>query len=188
MECRGRPHRKSRDIPWDAHCLTFSCFRRQPFFTGQQAPGWFLECIDIARRNARFELWAWVIMPEHVHLVLCPHEGVAMRQILWHLKKPLSDRVLEHVRRDCPGFLPRMADVQPNGRTSYRFWQRGGGYDRNLRSVKDTHEKIRYVHGNPVRRGLVLRPEDWPWSSASDWLGLRPAPIRLDLDTLSPPS
>ncbi|MCA9235524.1 MAG: hypothetical protein KDA44_08625 [Planctomycetales bacterium] len=41
-----------------------------------------------------------------------------------------------------------------------------GGYDRNLRSVRDVHEKIRYVHENPVRRGLVATAVDWPWSSA----------------------
>jgi hypothetical protein len=63
----------------------------------------------------------------------------------------------------APEFLAELVDGPPNGRTAHRFWQRGGGYDRNLRSVRDIHEKIRYVHENPppprarcTRRGLDL--------------------------------
>ena len=49
----------------------------------------------------------------------------------------------------------------------YQFWQDGGGYDRNLRTAEELREMLKYVHNNPVRRELVARPEDWPWSSAN---------------------
>ena len=63
---------------------------------------------------------------------------------------------------------------------TYRFWQRGGGYDRNLRSAKDVYEKIAYNHDNPVRRGLVARSEDWPSSSAREWITREPGPVPID--------
>ena len=77
-------------------------------------------------------------------------------------------------------------DRQPDGRESHRFWQRGGGYDRNLRSVADVHEKINYIHGNPVRRGLVGGPEEWLWSSYRSWMDGIDEPIRIDRDSLPP--
>ncbi len=55
--------------------------------------------------------------------------------------------------------------VTPKGQQ--RFWQVGGGYDRNIISQKEMEEKIEYIHQNPVRRGLVKRATDWMWSSAN---------------------
>jgi putative transposase len=188
MPQERRVHRRSFDAEWQAHALTFSCFGRKPFFSGKHAPGWFLEILDGARARAAFDLWAFVIMPEHVHLVLLPQPPVRIRDILWHIKRPMTFRVLDWVKTRSPAFLCRMADHQPNGKLVHRFWQRGGGYDRNLRSVKDIYEKIKYIHQNPVRRGLVERPEDWPWSSARAWLEGTDQPLRLNWDSLPPPA
>jgi len=181
-----RRHRKSWDIPWDAHCLTFSCFQRQPFFCGSNSPRWFLDAVDRARTMHLFDLWAFVIMPEHVHMVILPHEGVMMRTILSRLKQPVTRRALHHVEKHAPSFAQRMTDRQPNGKVTLRFWQRGGGYDRNLRSTRDVHEKIQYIYGNPVRRGLADCPEGWQWSSARAWSTGVDEPIRIDRETLPP--
>ncbi len=70
----------------------------------------------------------------------------------------------------APDYLSTLEVTKPNGDFAYHFWQRGGGYDRNLRSVRDIHEKVRYVHDNPVRRGLCDRSIDWYWSSAKSWV------------------
>ena len=182
-----RKHRQSWDIKGNVHCLTFSTFRRQSFFTGKHAGTWFQEAIVDARRRSPFHLFAYVIMPEHVHLVLQPLPGVMMRGILWQLKCPMAQRVLGWVRKNHPEYLKLMADVQPSGKTAHRFWQRGGGYDRNLRSPSDVNEKIRYIHENPVRRGLVSRPEDCPLSSASQWITNLEGPVSLNLDALPEP-
>jgi len=182
-----RSHRKSYDRDWDTHCLTFSTLRRQAFFPGRHAAQWFLDALAEARERCPFHLFAWVIMPEHVHVVLQPCVGVRMRSVLWRLKRPVTARVLEWVRGHRPSLLPRMADAQPSGRITYRFWQRGGGYDRNLRSALDVHEKINYIHNNPVRRGLVKCAEAWPYSSAPEWVGGREGAVRIDWDHLGEP-
>jgi REP-associated tyrosine transposase len=168
------------DVPGDAHCLTFSCYRRQPFLTGRRACCWLIEAIDSARNTVGFDLWAYVFMPEHVHLVLWPHKGVPISKILKEIKQPVAVAALRYVKAHAPTFLERMADVQPSGRRSHRFWQRGGGYDRNLRSTGDVHEKIAYVHANPVRCGLVKHPRDWAWSSWRAWQEGGDEPLRID--------
>ncbi|MCA8990243.1 MAG: hypothetical protein KDA78_21525, partial [Planctomycetaceae bacterium] len=75
-------------------------------------------------------------------------------------------------------------DQQPSGKTHYRFWQRGGGYDRNLRSTSDVHEKIRYIHENPVRRGLCQFPSDWKWSSAHAWETGENTPLEIQKESV----
>ncbi len=148
-----------------------------------------LDAIQLGRRQGKFDLWAYVIMPEHVHLVLLPHQGVKISEILTTVKQSVSKRAILWLRENAPGFLSRLADVQPNGKQSYRFWQRGGGYDRNLRSIGDIFEKVAYTHNNPVRRGLVATAEAWPWSSCHAWETGEDTPIPIDrksLPTLMP--
>jgi len=78
-------------------------------------------------------------------------------------------------------FLDRMADVRGDGQVVYRFWQPGGGYDRNLRSVRDVREKIQYIHENPVRRSLVDKAEDGAWSSAREWTTGQVGTVPMDM-------
>jgi putative transposase len=60
------------DDPGHAHALTFSCYRRLPLLSKDQTRRWLIEAIDVARRLVHFDLWAYVIMPEHAHLLLAP--------------------------------------------------------------------------------------------------------------------
>ena len=185
----GQSHRKRcrhYDNPDDAHCLTFSCFQRLPLFSRPRSCQWMLDALLLGRRRGHFDLWAYVIMPEHVHVVLWPRNRTPIRTILTTLKQSTSKRALSWLQQYAPAFLPRLEDVQPGGTRSYRFWQRGGGYDRNLRSVADIYQKIRYVHANPVRRGLVATAEAWTWSSCRAWETGGDEPIPLDRDSLPP--
>ena len=183
----SRVHRKSWDNDWDVHHLTFSTFGRQPFFPGKHAAKWFIHSLENARQNCPFHLFAYVIMPEHIHIILQPLPQVKISTILWKLKKPVTDAALSFVKNHHPDFLKHMADIQPSGKIAYRFWQRGGGYDRNMRSASDMNEKIGYIHDNPVRRGLVRQAEDWPYSSAGDWILQRKGSVTIDWKNLPEP-
>ncbi|MBM4028193.1 MAG: hypothetical protein FJ280_22785 [Planctomycetes bacterium] len=181
------PHRKTckrYDIDGQAHCLTFSCFKQQPFLSRQRCCLWLAEALNTGRTEGLYDLWGYVFMPEHVHLVLLPHPGVKISRILFAVKTAVARGALAWVRTECPAFLTHMEDRQPNGSCHHRFWQRGGGYDRNLRSVHDIREKIRYIHASPLRRGLVADPEDWHWSSYRAWQTGEDAPIPLDRESL----
>jgi len=80
--------------------------------------------------------------------------------------------------------LARMEDRQPSGQVHYRFWQRGGGYDRYIIEPATVYQQIDYLHANPVRRGLCKRAEEWIWSSAADYAGRRSGPLKLDCESL----
>jgi len=168
-----------------AHALTFCCYRRQKFLAKEHGCQWLAEAIELARTKHGFDLWAYVFMPEHVHIVLCPRDQpYDVSKMLATIKQSVTRKALALVRKQAPTFLHRMLDEQPNGRKHYRFWQRGGGFDRNLWSDKAIAGEIDYLHANPVRRGLCNRPEEWMWSSAADYSQLRRGPIALNLDSL----
>jgi putative transposase len=180
-------HRKTctrYDIDGQSHCLTFSCFQRQAFLSRQRCRVWLAEALTGGRVEGLYDLWGYVFMPEHVHLVLLPRPGVKISRILFTIKTSVAKRAVVWVRRECPAFLERMEDRQPNGRRQYRFWQRGGGYDRNLRTVHDVREKINYIHANPLRRGLVTDIDDWYWSSYRAWQTGEDIPIPIDRESL----
>jgi putative transposase len=181
-------HRKTcrrYDEPGHAHSLTFSCYCRRPFLSRDRGRRWLIEAIDRARQKHAFDLWAYVIMPEHVHLLIWPRESqYSISRILTSVKRPASIKALLHVRRSAPAFLSQMEDRQPGGRIHYRFWQRGGGYDRNLTEPKTVWAEIDYIHANPVRRGLCQTPTAWLWSSAAEYERPGTGPLRLDRSSL----
>jgi putative transposase len=178
------PHRKkvrSYNIPGHAHELTFSCFQRLPLFSRDRTRRWFVDAMEAARRDLHLQLWAYVIMPEHVHILLWPTaEEYDVRLIRTALKVPVMRKALRHLKRHAPSFLEQLKDVQPNGQVHYRFWQRGGGYDRNAFEPATLFAMIEYIHNNPVRRGLCAHPSDWIWSSARFHAGERSVPILMD--------
>jgi putative transposase len=146
-----------------------------------------VDAIDRARTKHAFHVWAYVIMPEHAHLLVWPtHPDCDISNFLQSMKTSVARVALAWVQANSPEFLARMEDVQPSGKRHYRFWQRGGGYDRNVIEPAAVWEHIHYIHANPVRRGLCAALEDWYWSSAADYAELRVGPLRLDRDSLPP--
>ena len=94
-----------------------------------------IEAIEKSRLRHQFDLWAYVIMPEHVHLLVWPRlPGYSISAILGTMKQSVAKRAVAFIQRHAPEFKGVLEDRQPNGKCSYRFWQRGGGYDRNLTS------------------------------------------------------
>jgi putative transposase len=75
--------------------------------------------------------------------------------------------------------------VREGSRLRHRFWQPGDGYDRNITSSEVMRAVIDYFHANPVRRGLVARAEDWEWSSARWYAGLRPVKLQMAQSVLT---
>lgn len=176
---------KRYNDPGHAHELTFSCYQRQPFLSGDRSRQWFVDAVQVARKRHSFHLWAYVIMPEHAHLLLWPTRSrYDISSILSAIKLPVTRRAQTFVRQHAPDFLPKMADVQPNGDVHYRFWLRGGGYDRNSYEPTTIWKQIEYIDANPVRRRLCKHTEDWHWSSAGVYAGLCDGPISIDNESL----
>jgi putative transposase len=165
------PHRKRVKHfhePGDFHELTFSCYRRSQLLTNDLWRLLLCQSIDRAVSSHQFALVAFVLMPEHVHLlVLSPITSVSgVSRLLADIKRPFSGRIKNLLVKDRDPLLSRLTVVERPGKLAFRFWQEGPGYDRNLSSKAAVLAAIDYIHLNPVRRGLVARAVDWKWSSA----------------------
>lgn len=127
-----------------------------------------------ARQRFALGLFAWVVMPEHVHLLVSPGER-PLSPALKSLKQSVAQRVIAGWRSDDAAALGAiMAGGAP------RFWLDGGGFDRNVRDEEEFSKQVRYIHRNPVERGLVASPELWRWSSVRWWMGRRAGEVECD--------
>ncbi len=180
-----RKYRRCFNQPGQAHELTFSCHRGLKMLERDRTRQWFIEALDRARHTWRFDFWAYVIMPEHAHVPLLPREldyDVAL--ILKGIKQSVSRRAVGFLAEHAPQWLTQSKVTWPGGRTEHRFWQQGGGYDRNVVTADVAWKSVEYIHNNPVRRGLVAGPTDWERSSARWYAGY--ADVKLAMDGCPP--
>ncbi len=154
------------NIEAQARFLTFSCYHRLQLLGDPFARDLLVTQIEDQRKSLGFRVLAWVIMPEHVHLLVVPERG-EVGVVLKAIKQGFARRLLAKYRKEQNPALEQMRDA----RGTARVWQRGGGYDRNVRDQAELEKFVGYIHMNPVSRGLVDRPTDWGWSSAKDYQG-----------------
>jgi len=131
-----------------SHFLTFSCYHRQRYFGSPEVCDLFLRCLEDTRRHFALRIYGYVVMPEHVHLLLSEPEHGSLADAMRYLKLGFSKRVRSQRQTAAPA----------------SFWQKRY-YDRNVRDECEFTVKLRYLHRNPVKRGLVKEPGDWKWSS-----------------------
>ena len=161
----------------DLHFVTFSCYRRRPYLGTVRARNCFVKMLEEVRRRQGFELAGYVVMPEHVHLLISEPPTGTPSKVLQVLKQKVA-RVLRGKKKKSAKqmALPFAALASE----SPAFWQRRF-YDFNVWSEKKFREKLNYMHRNPVQRRLVLHPKDWPWSSWSFYEKRETGLIRIDV-------
>jgi len=176
-----RKEKKTYNIPGHTHYLTFSCYQQWPLLCKDTSRQWVIESIKQAKKEFEFEIYAYVIMPEHVHLLIKPRlEIYKIERILAGLKRPVSRRARQYLEEKGElEFLNKLM-VEKGGKKIFRFWLPGGGYDKNISKEKAIKPIIEYMHKNPVRRGLVEKSTDWIWSSAQYWAGWDNVPLDMD--------
>jgi putative transposase len=152
------PKLKRHQTSGHDHFITFSCYRRLPFLDNDLARTIFLEELEKLRTRHHLHVFGYVLMPEHVHLLLSEPKTHLLGTTLNVLKHETSHRLKAE-------------------RT--QFWQRRY-YDFNVLTQPKFWEKLRYIHRNPVERGLVENPEDWPWSSYRHWLTGETAQVEIE--------
>ena len=186
MHFRDRVKRpQGYNEPGHAHELTFSCYRRFRFLSKDRSCQWLADQIDKVRRKLNYALWAYVFMPEHLHLIIFPNEREYNdSDFLKQVKEPVSRKAVQFLKHQAPEWLPRIR-VHRGKKVEHHFWQLGRGHDRNIENSRTLQSMIEYVHLNPVRKGLVEQPEDWKWSCAGWFEGaplndLEPDPIPWD--------
>jgi putative transposase len=121
LSARHRKKVHHYDLPGDAHFLTFSCFHRLPLLTKDRTRKWFIQSLEDARVKNDFQLWAWVIMPEHVHLLIYPNaNGPKIKSILADIKRPIGQRAIAYLVERRSSFLDRLT-IRNRNRTYRRF-------------------------------------------------------------------
>jgi putative transposase len=130
----------------DLHFITCSCYQRRPELGTCERRDLFLDVLERARQRYRFVVIAYVVMPEHFHLLMTEPE-VGDPSVVMKVVKERFTKVLHH-----------------GGVRTGPIWQKRF-YDFNVCSSEKRIEKLRYMHRNPVKRGLVSAPEEWKWSS-----------------------
>ena len=140
------------------HFITFSCYRRLPYLQSARAKRLFELALEEARKRYGLLVFGYVIMPEHVHMLVSEPERQLLSTAIRAVKQSVARKLIgerEH------------------------FWQ-ARYYDFNVWSASKIREKLRYMHRNPVKRGLVERPEDWPWSSFRHYLMGEPSVVEIE--------
>ena len=180
MSHSNGPHRINYNDQGHAHELTFSCYRGFQFLRSERTCHWLAESLFYTRKQFDIDLWAYVFMPEHVHLIIHPRKAkydiAAIRQ---SIKEPVGRKAIAFLKADESKWLQRIT-VRKNSRVRRFFWQRGGGYDRNIIELPTLLKMIDYIHNNPVRRELVEQAHQWKWSSADWFLERNCSPVEMD--------
>ena len=158
------------DRPLQPRLLTFSCARRRPLLLDDTHRSIVCDATHHAARTHRVVILAWVLMPEHVHLLCLPWHGAPpISALLKAIKQPSSLRIRQHLEQTSSPLAATLTLETRPGKYTFRFWQAGPGHDRNIRSQRSLLNAITYLHNNPVRKHLVRTPIDWWWSSARQW-------------------
>ncbi len=159
------------------HFITFSCYRRQPLLGTRRARDCFVKTLGEVRARQGIRLAGYVVMPNHVHLLIGePKEG-NLSKVIQVLKQRTSREV-----RGKRGRIPKgqlRLQFRETMLEAKHLWQRRF-YDLNVWSWRKVREKLDYMHANPVKRKLVRHPKDWPWSSWSYYEINEQGMIRID--------
>ena len=152
----------------DLHYITCSCYRRQPFLGSASRRDLFLKIFEEVRQKYEFQVVGYVVMPEHIHLLIGEPDDGSIAVIMQVLKQRVSHQCLSRARS-------RLAqNTAPPA-----FWL-PRSYDFNVFSKKKVAEKLDYIHWNPVKRGLVDSPEKWRWSSYRYYALGEDGPVTID--------
>lgn len=159
------------------HFITTSCYRRRPLLDGRRSRDLFLQVLERVRRRYHFAVIGYVVMPEHVHLLLGEPERGNPSLVMQAVKQGFARRVLRSNSDRRQTKLAGNAGLG-DGLSDHVCQRRF--YDFVVFTEKKRVEKLRYMHRNPVKRGLVLEPQQWPWSSFCDYAEGRRGPVLVN--------
>jgi len=135
------------------HFLTFSCYHRGPLLSHLQMEDTFLRALEQTRQRFEMYVFGYVVMPEHIHLLVSEPAAGVLPSFMQILKRKVSVQARRQVtsKAEMPHFWLE------------RF------FDHNVRNHEGFVTQLRYIHRNPVKRGLCATPQDWKWSSFRAW-------------------
>lgn len=161
-----------------ARFITFGTHRNIPILKSNLFKQYVLDSIVNVRNIFKFKLTGYVLMPDHVHLVILPEPGSRVGEIVGIIKRDSAKRMMLKLREMNSPILTKLKVIR-NQLEKYAIWQRRC-YDHNCRNEEIVWEKINYCHNNPEKRGLVKSPDEWLWSSYRNYHNLGDLKIEID--------
>jgi putative transposase len=158
----------------DLHFINCSCYQRQPWLASPQRRDLFLTVLEEVRQRYDFVVVGYVVMPEHIHLLIAEPEKGNPSKVMQAVKQGFARRVLKSVRRRRVAGQQELFEVGAEHVWQKRF------YDFNVWTARKRTEKLRYMHENPVKRGLVQEPEQRPWSSYRSYAFGEPGAVKIN--------
>jgi len=149
---KGLYRRQNTD---DLHFITISCHRHAHILRSSEACNTLQHILEETRQKYHFHILGYVFMSNHIHLLVTEPDGKKLATAIQVLKQRFS-----RTRMDEFVWEPRYHDF-------------------NVYTEAKQVEKLRYMHRNPVKAGLVERPEDWPWSSFRAYATIQPHPVHI---------
>jgi len=136
----------------------------------------FLRILERVRSRYQFVVVGYVVMPEHFHLLMSEPEHRDPSVVMQVVKQEFAKKVLRALRSRAK---PLQSSLWAEALKTRHVWQ-ARFYDFNVWSKGKRIEKLRYMHRNPVKRGLVLEPEQWTWSSFRHYAFAAPGPVLVN--------
>ena len=174
---------RSNFDPNHLYFVTASAVQHRHLFKFDVVKRLIVDSLDCMRLRGRFQLYVFVIMPNHIHIIIqcCAEDHIA--NVIRDFKKHTADRLIRHYRvEDNRSVLDFLAlSVKRQGKQRYKVWE--DGYNaKDIFSPEFLRQKMTYIHNNPCQPywNLVEHPEGYVWSSARFYLLGEPAIIPLD--------
>ena len=156
------------------HFITCSCYHRQRWLGSRRRRDLFLRVLEQVRQRYQFVVAGYVVMPEHIHLLIGEPEKGNPSRVMQAVKQGFARRVLRQMRKQRVSAQQELFAAEAEHVWQHRF------YDFNVWNERKRIEKLRYMHRNPVERGLVAEPQQWAWSSFRSYAYGEAGAVRLN--------
>jgi putative transposase len=154
--------------------ITFAVVEWVDVFTRSNYAEIVTESLAHCQKEKGLIIYAWCLMSNHIHLVCETEEGNELSAVLRDFKKYTARQIISEIHDDAESrknwmlWLFRNAGEKNSNNKTFQFWQQNN-HPIELFTSKFVKQKIRYVHDNPVRAGIVEFPEQYRYSSAKNY-------------------
>ena len=151
-----------------------------PIFIESRYIDLVIESLSFCRQNKGLQLFAFVVMPNHLHLIAAADDlHAVVRDFKRFTSRTIHDRLLADGRSTMLAWLEQAAQHARRARGEFSLWT-DGFHPQEIRSRPVLEQKLRYLHENPVRKGLVVSPDQWWYSSAAEYAGGLDVCLKMD--------
>ena len=174
------------NLPGEIYFVTTNTFCRQKIFNNDRGCQLFIKVLADCRNQYKFRLYGYVIMLDHIHLLIMPPQGNNISDVMRHIKgrfaRTYNQIAADKFRRYADGNNKSNGNNPPRRRGIHPrrvIWQKSF-YDHIIRNDLDFEEKLNYIHSNPIKHSLIKNLDKYPWSSYQNYYLNNDKIIKID--------